>query len=89
MIWQDYVFTGVGVFFAASLVPEVIKRYREKSQTMNKVSSTLTSLGLYTLAYTESTLGLTVAPIVTTATATLWATLLHQRIKYKKLEDKL
>jgi hypothetical protein len=83
-MWQDYVYSGVSLAFTYSLIPQIIKGYKDKRQDISLQTSGITSLGLYTLAYTAHTLDLDYSALTNLATGTMWATILGQRLFYKQ-----
>lgn len=83
-MWQDYVYSGVSLAFTYSLVPQVIKGFKDKRQDITLQTSGITALGLYALAYTAHTLDLNYSALTNLVTGTMWATILGQRLFYKQ-----
>jgi len=83
-MWQDYIYSGVSLAFTYSLVPQIVKGFKNKRQNITLQTSGITTLGLYALAYTAHTLKLDYSALTNLATGTLWATILVQRLFYKQ-----
>jgi len=83
MIWQDYVVAITTILFGYALIPQVYYGFKKKKTTITIQTSTITFLGLYTLAVTFLTLGLYFSTFANLITGTLWAILLIQKLIYR------
>jgi hypothetical protein len=83
-MWQDYVYSGVSLAFTYSLVPQIVKGFKDKKQDITLQTSAITAIGLYTLAYTAHTFDLDYSALTNAITGTMWATILGQRLFYKQ-----
>jgi len=84
MIWQDFAMMIILTGFAYALVPQVIQGFKNKESVINIQTSILNSIGLFTLSWILTTLGLYYSAGVNIIAASLWLTLLIQRFIYKK-----
>ncbi len=71
--WQDKVITIVNLLFGFMLIPMIIDSLN--GQTINIISSLLTMIGLFTLAYCFLTLKLKLSFISGLFSGTMWAIL--------------
>lgn len=74
-MWQDGVLTGGALVFMFALLPSVFGEDKPSPWTSLSTAATL-----YVFAGVYTTLGFTFAALTTAATATLWTTLLIQRV---------
>jgi hypothetical protein len=86
-MWQDYVMSGTAVLFGYSLVPQVTYGFKTRKRTVTRQTGVMTTLGIATLAYTEHSLGLTFAPVMSAITAGLWGTLTYQSFAYPEIRE--
>ena len=91
MEWQDYVFSGIAVALGYSLIPQIIKGFKEKKADITIQTSAITSAGMMVGAGTAYTLDLNLTGTLYLAISGLWGTLLYQSIKYRNnsLEDRM
>lgn len=75
-MWQDAVLTAGSLVFMLALLPSVLGEDKPAPWT-----SLTTAATLYVFAGVDMTLGLTFTALTTAGTATLWATLLVQRMR--------
>ncbi len=83
MAWQDIIIGFAIVALGYALVPQVYKGFKDKRKMMHIQTTTITTIGMYTLAITYLTLDLIFSSIVTFITGTLWLLLFIQTIIYK------
>ncbi len=86
MLWEDFVYTVVGILFGYALLPQVYYGWKNKAKTIAKQTGILTTLGLILLIPAGISLGLVLSPIVTSVTTLLWAILTYQAFKYPDIE---
>ncbi len=79
MIWQDYVFVVGNLVFIAALIPSIVGKDKPAIAT-----SILTSITLYTFAFSFATLSLWGSAVLTFIVASLWLTLAFQKYKITK-----
>lgn len=82
MITQDLIIGLMGTVLSLSLVPQVIKGFKEKKGYISKKTSIPTIIGLVVIAICHLTLGLWLAFMIELLTAVFWVGLLFQEIKY-------
>ncbi len=75
-MWQDAVLTGGSILFILALIPSV--RGTDKPAVSTCL---LTAAVLYVFAAVQLTLGLPFTAATTAVTATMWATLLIQKVR--------
>lgn len=75
-MWQDAVLTVGSLVFMLALLPSVLGEDKPAPWT-----SLTTAATLYVFAGVDMTLGLTFTALTTVGTASLWATLLVQRMR--------
>lgn len=75
-MWQDAVLTVGSLIFAFALLPSVVGEHKPSLWT-----SATTAVTLFVFAGVYFSLDLTFAMWTTTATASMWATLLVQRMR--------
>jgi len=83
MIWQDIVISIANILFGYSLVYQVYLGFKERKGFLAIQTSSLTTIGLYALAFSFYTLGLFISSVVSFFNGTMWFLLLLQRIIYK------
>lgn len=71
--WQDKVIMIVGILFGFMLIPMIIDSLN--GQTVNLISSFLTMIGLYILAYCFLTLKLKLSFVANIFSGCMWAVL--------------
>jgi hypothetical protein len=76
-MWQDWIFGGIQLIFAISLLPSVFHRTHKPAF----MTSVFTSAGLYTLALAYASLTLWFAALMAAIIGTLWAILAMQRFR--------
>jgi len=86
--YADQILMAASALFALSLVPTVIRQWRDRACTVPLSSSlpTLTALGMIIVAY--ASLGLWLATGAAGATALCWAIIAGQRVAYSRREAK-
>ncbi len=83
MIWQDLVITLANILFSVSLIPQVLKGFKDKKGHIVLAASIPTVIGLYAMSFTFFTLNLFFSSVVSFISGSLWLTLLSQKILYK------
>lgn len=84
MLWQDLVIGGAGVVFAAALVPQALRGFRERQGLISAWTSVPTFLALFTMTVAYVTLGLFLSAVVLFVTGLLWLLLFIQRLVYRR-----
>ena len=84
MIWQDIVIGIASIFLCIALIPQIIKGLKTRKKNISLLTALITTLGMYILAFTYSTLNLPFSTIIAIVTGTLWLILFIQSIIYKK-----
>lgn len=88
MRWEDYATTGVGIAFGYALVPQVYSGLKNKVGAITKQTGIITTIGLAILIASEYSLGLRMAPVITSISCSLWAILTYQSFRYPSIEEK-
>jgi len=83
MVWQDIVITIVMIFFSYALVPQIIKGFKEKRGLIAFQTALITSIGMFVITVTYSTINLIFSTIMALITGILWTILLIQGQIYK------
>jgi uncharacterized protein with PQ loop repeat len=83
-MWQDIVISIASVLLCMALVPQIIKGFKEKREEISILTASITTLGMYIVAFTYFTLNLPVSTIVAIVTGSLWLVLFIQSVIYKK-----
>jgi len=83
---QDIILAVVAIALGYALIPQIIYGYRTKKGLISINTGVITSLGLYVLSVTFLTLDLIFSGVMNFIVASLWLTLLIQRIKYGKIK---
>jgi len=82
MAWQDIVIT-ISIFaLSYALIPQIILAQKQKKSLISLQTATITTFGMFTLAITYLTLGLTLSSIMAFISAILWIIILTQNIIY-------
>lgn len=84
MVWQDIIVAVANLLFGYSLLYQVYRGYKEKKGFLSMQTSSLTTIGLYALAFAYFTLGLFISTIIATFNGTMWLLLFVQRIIYRR-----
>ena len=83
-MWQDYIITIIVYTFVIVTIPLLIDVIKNKN-SINLITSSVTSIGNYILAYIFATLNLWLSVISAILIATIWLLLFIFSIKYKKI----
>ena len=83
-MWQDYIITIIVYTFVIVTIPLLIDVIKNKN-SINLITSSVTSIGNYILAYIFATLNLWLSVISAILIATIWLLLFFFSIKNKKI----
>ncbi len=85
MIWQDLVITIAMIFLSYALVPQVLSGFKTKKTTIKIQTALITTIGILLMGITYFTLELYFSFGIAITQSFLWALLLIQSIRYKKI----
>ena len=83
MIWQDIIIFIASLLFSYALVPQVYQGFKKRKGDIHLQTALINSIGMYIVAICFIRLALNFSGILGISTATLWAILAYQRMKYK------
>ena len=83
MVWQDTALSIINFGFILTLMPAIIRNYKNKDVKGQSLATYLsTAILLSIMAYLFSTLELWLSSIATAGTAITWYILLYQKVAY-------
>ncbi|MGC9309329.1 MAG: hypothetical protein ACP5D2_01385 [Candidatus Nanoarchaeia archaeon] len=86
MIWQDIIVSIANIIFLCAMLPQIIYGFKTKKGLISFQFSILNILAMIGLGIVYISYNLFISVILDILLIFLWAILLIQRIKYKKIE---
>lgn len=83
MKWQDIIIFGGMLLSAYSLVPQIIKGFKDKQRHLNLQTVLINGLTGFAMSLTFFTLYLYLSAATSAVVAACWTILLYQTVKYK------
>ena len=85
-MWQDYIIAVVSLLFGIILFPQLRDVWR--GQSLNLFTAGLTTVGLYVLVFTFTSMGYWVSMIADTFSGTIWFIIFLLSWKHHKKKEK-
>ena len=82
MVWQDTVIFITSLFFVYSLIPQVVKGFKEKEGHIALQTALISTAGMGVMSLTYFSLQLYLSGLTALGLTILWSILLYQRIMY-------
>lgn len=82
-MWQDFVFSIVGIVFTLILVPQLLDVFNKRCN-LNCLTCATTGVGCFIIAFVDTTLNLPFAALISVITGIIWLLLLIFSIKNSK-----